>query len=74
VVRRTTGCKQADGTADLDAAVKLYQEAEDMLAAEMPIIPLWHAAQQTVWSERLSNVEVDTFGELVLSSVEVRAS
>lgn len=66
--------KEADGTADLDAAVKLYQEAEDMLAAEMPIIPLWHAAQQTIWSERLSNVEVDTFGELVLSSVEVRAS
>ena len=66
--------KEADGTADLDAAVKLYQEAEDMLAAEMPIIPLWHSAQQTVWSERLNNVVVDTFGELVLSSVEVRAS
>jgi oligopeptide transport system substrate-binding protein len=66
--------KEADGTPDLDAAVKLYQQAEDMLAAEMPIIPLWHSAQQTVWSERLNNVVVDTFGELDLSSVEVRAS
>jgi oligopeptide transport system substrate-binding protein len=66
--------KEADGTPDLDAAVKLYQQAEDMLAAEMPIIPLWHSAQQTVWSERLNNVAVDTFGELDLSSVEVRAS
>jgi ABC-type oligopeptide transport system substrate-binding subunit len=54
--------------------VKVYQQAEDMLAAEMPIIPLWHSAQQTVWSERLNNVAVDTFGELDLSSVEVRAS
>jgi oligopeptide transport system substrate-binding protein len=65
---------EADRTRDLAAAEKLYQEAEDMLAAEMPIIPLWHTAQQSVWSDKLQNVVVDTFGELDLASVEVRAS
>lgn len=64
--------KEADGTADLAAAEKLYQEAEAMLPALMPTIPLWHSSQQSVWSEKLDNVVINIFGELELTSITVK--
>ncbi|MEV4415918.1 ABC transporter substrate-binding protein [Catellatospora sp. NPDC049609] len=64
--------KEADGTADLAAAEKLYQDAEAMLPNLMPTIPLWHSSQQTVWSEKLDTVVINTFGELDLASVTVK--
>lgn len=33
--------EQADSTADTAAAIKLYQQAEQLVAADMPSIPLW---------------------------------
>lgn len=64
--------KEADGTSDLAAAEKLYQEAEAMLPNLMPTIPMWHSSQQTVWSEKLNTVVINTFGELDLASVTVK--
>ena len=63
--------QQADGTQNIEEAEKLYQEAEAMLPAETPTIPLWHRAQQSVWSERLKTVPITVFGELELTGVEV---
>jgi len=34
--------EQADGTADEAAAIKLYQQAEDLIAKDMPSIPTWN--------------------------------
>lgn len=65
---------QADGTRDLDSAAKVYQEAEAMLGVEVPTVPLWHAAQQSVWSERLDNVVINIFGELEITSVQVKSA
>jgi hypothetical protein len=45
-----------------------------MLPAEMPTIPMWHSAQQSVWSERVSDVVINIFGELDLSSVQVKSA
>ena len=64
--------KEADSTADLAAAEKLYQEAEAMLPALMPTIPLWHSSQQSVWSAKLGTVVINTFGELDLATVTVK--
>jgi oligopeptide transport system substrate-binding protein len=64
--------KEADGTQDIKKAEELYQEAEQMLAADMPTIPLWHRAQQSVWSERMKTVPINVFGELALTEVEVK--
>ncbi len=64
--------KEADGTKDIDAANKLYQEAEAILTEEMPGIPLWHYAQQSVHSNKVENVKIDAFGELVLSEITVK--
>jgi oligopeptide transport system substrate-binding protein len=64
--------KEADGTQDIKQAEKLYQDAEAMLADQMPTIPLWHYTQQSVWSTNLKTVPINTFGELELSGVEVK--
>nr|WP_269330060.1 ABC transporter substrate-binding protein [Kineosporia babensis] len=55
--------------AEGDEALTLYQEAEAVLAENMTVIPLWYQAQQSVWSERLSNVKVTPRSTLDLSSV-----
>lgn len=64
--------KEADGTKDIDEAHKLYREAEKILVEEMPGIPLWHYAQQSVHSTKIDNVKIDPFGEIVLSEVTVK--
>jgi oligopeptide transport system substrate-binding protein len=62
---------KADSTKDQAAANALYQDAEKMAAADMPTIPLWHYAQQSVWGSRLKTVPINIFGELDLSGVEL---
>ena len=34
--------EQADGTADEDEAIKLYQQAEKLVAKDMPSMPTWN--------------------------------
>jgi len=46
----------ADST---DAAVKKYQQAQEVLLKDLPTIPLWYSNVVGVWSEGVSNV---TFG------------
>lgn len=57
--------------AEGDEAIADYQAAEKVLAEGMSIIPLWYQAQQSVWSDRLSNVKVTPLSTLDLSSVTV---
>jgi len=37
----------------------------------MPIAPMWFGLEQTVWSENVSNVKVDIFGNVVVAGVTV---
>ncbi|WP_235926071.1 peptide ABC transporter substrate-binding protein [Actinokineospora pegani] len=62
---------RADAAPSVDEADKLYQEAERMLAVDMPVIPLWNQTAQYVWSERLGNVRMGSDRELDLSTVTV---
>ncbi|MGR7001632.1 hypothetical protein ACU686_32300 [Yinghuangia aomiensis] len=48
--------KQADANPDINAAVKQYQEAEKLLAADMPQIPLWNYQSTTGYSKKVTNV------------------
>ena len=49
-----------------------YQEAEQILAADFPTIPLQFSVNQTYYSERLSNVVLDPFsGQIKLRLLEV---
>lgn len=48
--------RKADANPNLDEAVKEYQEAEKLLANDMPQIPLWHYQATTGYSNKVTNV------------------
>lgn len=56
----------AEGNAapDNEAAITLYQQAEDLLLEEMPIAPLWFGLEQAVFSDRVTDVKIDAFGRV----------
>ncbi|GAA4824913.1 ABC transporter substrate-binding protein [Nocardioides caeni] len=53
---------EAAAATDPEQANALYQEAELMLAADMPVIPTWYPSVQIGWSDRVENVDIDPFG------------
>jgi oligopeptide transport system substrate-binding protein len=64
--------QEADSTGDLDKAISLYQEAEKLIAAQMPVMPMFYVKQQAVWSKDVKNVTVDWKGDLDVASVELK--
>jgi oligopeptide transport system substrate-binding protein len=57
-----------------NAAIKYYQQAEDVLARDMPVIPLRFKQNNYVFSTRVSNVNVDLFSYLDLINITTTAS
>ena len=54
-----------------DEAIALYQEAEDLLLEDMPIMPMFFGLGQFVHSENVSNVQIDAFGKVVAAGITV---
>lgn len=54
-----------------DEAIELYQQAEDLLLEDMPLIPMFFGVVQAVHSEGVSGVIVDAFGTIRLDTVSV---
>jgi oligopeptide transport system substrate-binding protein len=52
-------------------AIAKYNEAEDVLLEDMPIIPMFFQVEQTVFSEHVADVEVDIFGRVEAAEVTV---
>lgn len=50
---------QANQATDPSEADSLYQQAEDILLEDMPVIPMWYGLTTSVFSENVSNVQVD---------------
>ncbi|MFD6859757.1 ABC transporter substrate-binding protein [Rhodococcus sp. NPDC060090] len=55
----------------LEAATAEYQKAEDILFRDLPATPLFYGLNQVVTSDRLSNVKIDAFGDIVVEDVTV---
>ncbi len=63
---------EGDQAATLEEAVVHYQEAEAILAADFPTVPLSFSVNAVYYSERLSNVVLDPFsGQIELRPLEV---
>jgi len=62
----------ADSAETTDEAYNLYHEAEELIAQDMPAVPLWETPVISAWSERLTNVRLTPSLELDLSYVEVK--
>jgi oligopeptide transport system substrate-binding protein len=62
---------QADAAPSEEEGHALYQEAERLIVADMPSIPVYFQSVQAGWSERLDTVTVTPFRALDLFSVSV---
>ncbi|MFJ6213375.1 ABC transporter substrate-binding protein [Streptomyces sp. NPDC092296] len=63
--------KQAAAAPGLAASVPLYQRAEDIALAELPMAPLWNWTAYSAASARLRGVQVDGYSSLHLDRVSV---
>ena len=55
-----------------EEAIALYQEAEAMLAEDMPVIPLWYPKTVSGHSNRISSAKFTVFGTIDLTSVVMK--
>lgn len=49
-----------------------YQEAEALLANDMPSIPIWYSTATMGWSEKVTNVKITAFGTVDYSSLSLK--
>ena len=54
-----------------DESIKKYQAAEDILAQDMPVIPLRFAQNNFGHSTKVRNVEIDLYSRVDLTKIEV---
>ena len=54
-----------------EEAIEQYQAAEDVLLEDMPIMPMFFVKAQFVHSDKIDNVKVDAFSNIVLEDVTV---
>jgi oligopeptide transport system substrate-binding protein len=65
--------EQGNQAATNEEAIEFYNQAEDLLLEDMPIMPMFFGLEQTVWSENVDNVKVDIFGRVDVASVTVNS-
>jgi ABC-type oligopeptide transport system substrate-binding subunit len=63
--------KQGSEAKTPDESIKLWQQAEDILVKDMPVIPLRFGQNVFGHSEKVKNVEVDLFTKVNLYKIEV---
>ncbi|HXV94549.1 MAG TPA: ABC transporter substrate-binding protein [Pseudonocardia sp.] len=52
-----------------DEAIRLYQQADDLLLEDMPVMPMFFRKTQGARSENVENVQFDAFQDVVLTQV-----
>jgi oligopeptide transport system substrate-binding protein len=62
---------EAGAAASVEEANELYQEAERVLAADLPVIPLWYSSTVAGWSENVSEAVFNAFGRVELASLRL---
>ncbi|MFJ7022652.1 ABC transporter substrate-binding protein [Streptomyces sp. NPDC101117] len=62
---------RANAETDPARAVKLFQQAEEVVRDEMAAIPLWYQNGSAGWSERLSDVTLNPFSVPVYEQIKV---
>jgi oligopeptide transport system substrate-binding protein len=65
--------QQGNEAGSNEEAIELYQQAEDVLLEDMPIMPMFFGLEQFVWSDKVDNVIVDIFGRVDVAQVTVNS-
>jgi len=63
---------RGDAASTPDAAITAYQQAEDILANDMPVIPTWFGQNVLGYSTRVSHVDVDARANVDLVTLSTR--
>ncbi|MDH6122678.1 ABC-type oligopeptide transport system substrate-binding subunit [Kitasatospora sp. GAS204A] len=64
---------QGDAAATAEQSIAHYHQAEDLALQQLPLIPLWNWQDQTAWSGRVGNVQLDPYAAgLRLEQITVR--
>lgn len=63
---------EAAAATDPAEANTKYQEAEALLAVDMPSIPLWYGKATVGWSDKVTGVKITAFGTIDLASVSLK--
>ncbi|MEU2394615.1 ABC transporter substrate-binding protein [Streptomyces sp. NPDC007369] len=62
---------EADKSTDPAAALKLYQQADDVIIKDLPYIPVFTYMSSSAYSKSVKNVEIDAQGRMDLANVEL---
>jgi ABC-type transport system substrate-binding protein len=62
---------EGDRAPSVEASIRAYQAAEDVILEDMPLIPLWYGKTQAVHSERVERVVIDPFSRVRVQDVRV---
>ena len=63
-VRRRSSPRATQAASATTRRSSCYQQAEDILLEDMPIMPMFFGLEQTVWSDKVDNVKIDIFGRV----------
>jgi oligopeptide transport system substrate-binding protein len=63
--------EQGNRAENNEEAIELYQQAEDVLLEDMPIMPMFFGLVQGAHSDKVSNVKIDAFTRVRLADVTV---
>ena len=55
-----------------EAGLAKFQEGEALLAADMPVLPMWYGKTLAGYSQNVTNVEFTPFSRVNLSTIEVK--
>jgi oligopeptide transport system substrate-binding protein len=61
--------KQGDKAKTEAEAITIYQNAEKLLVADMPVVPLWYSNVTGGYSTKVSNVKFDVFGVPIYNDI-----
>ncbi|MDO5501706.1 MAG: ABC transporter substrate-binding protein, partial [Actinomycetia bacterium] len=62
---------EAAGAPSVEEANALFEQAEDVVLADMPLIPLWYGVYHSIHSDNVSDLTIDFRGRVVLNDVTV---
>ncbi|MFD0278890.1 ABC transporter substrate-binding protein [Kitasatospora sp. NPDC127111] len=62
---------QADQAKTDDEAIKLYQQADDILVQDLPYIPVYTYMSSAAYSKKIKNFDTDAQGRMNLAEVEL---
>jgi len=65
--------EQGDSAPTLEEAITFYQQAEDILVEDLPVIPMWFGRSAAIWSENVETfvwnpINDPEYGQIVVAS------